>query len=184
MLELHIDQQRLWDEEHEVFIPIKEQTLRLEHSLLSLSKWESKWHVPFLSKNEKTREQLLDYVRCMTVTQNVDENTYYALSKKNFDEINDYIGNPMSATTFQVAGEGHGQQKPNRETMTSELIYYYMSAYSIPYECEKWHLNRLLNLIRIASIKNSSPKYRSKKDVMSQNARLNAARRARLGTKG
>lgn len=170
----------LWNDELQEFIDVKECTLVLEHSLISVSKWESKWLKPFLSKDAKTREETIDYIRCMTLTQNVDPMVYYSLSNDNINEINKYIESPMSATTIK----NDTGVRASREIVTSELIYYWMVAMEIPFECEKWHLNRLMNLIQICSIKNQPPKKMGRKALLSQNAALNAARRKRLGTKG
>lgn len=173
----------LWDEKNEIFIPVpaeKEQTLQLEHSLISLSKWESKWCKPYYSKKEKTYEEIIDYIRCMTLTPNVKPEVYYRLTDDNVDQIVKYIEAPMTATTFYEDKTGRGI----RETITSELIYYWMIEAKIPFECQKWHINRLLTLIRVCNIKNSPPKKRSKGDIMRSNAALNAARRKRLNTKG
>ena len=164
----------------EFFILHKEQTLQLEHSLVSLSKWESKWCKAFLSKQEKTFEETMDYIKCMTITQNVDPDVYNRLSRSNVDEINKYIEAPMTATTFY----GETQKGRSNETVTSELIYYWMISLNIPMECQKWHLNRLLTLIRVCNVKNTPPKKMSKRDIMSRNAALNAARRKQYGTKG
>ena len=126
----------LWDEKNEEFIPIpatKEQTLQLEHSLLSLSKWESKWCKPFFTKEEKTNEEIIDYIRCMTITTNVKPDVYYCLSKENISEVIKYIDAPMTATTFSKQKRGG----INREQVTSELIYYWMIALNIPFECQK-----------------------------------------------
>ena len=173
-----------YDEEKNEFITIngleKDKTLQLEHSLVSLSKWESKWHKPFLTKNDKTVEETLDYIRCMTLDRNADPGIYKLLTKENIKEINDYIGNPMTATTFNE----RNQSSNNREIITSELVYYWMVALNIPFECEKWHLNRLLTLVRICNIKNQPPKKRSCGDIMRSNAELNAARRKLLNSKG
>lgn len=180
MLRITVPAAEFWDEIHEEFIYKKEQTLQLEHSLVSLSKWESKWNKAFLGKQEKTDEEILDYVRCMTLTQNVDPEVYTRLSAVNYLEINAYIEAPMTATYFSE----DKQAKGNREVVTSELIYYWMISYNIPVEFQKWHLNRLLTLIRVCNIKNSPPKKRSKRELMRRNAALNAARRSRLGSKG
>ena len=180
MLKITVPAAEFWDEIHEEFIYKKEQTLQLEHSLVSLSKWESKWNKAFLGKQEKTDEEILDYVRCMTLTQNVDPEVYTRLSATNYLEINAYIEAPMTATYFSE----DKQAKGNREVVTSELIYYWMISYNIPVEFQKWHLNRLLTLIRVCNIKNSPPKKRSKRELMRRNAALNAARRSRLGSKG
>lgn len=169
-----------WDEVKGEFVEPKTQTLQLEHSLVSLSKWESKWCKPFLSSNEKTAEETLDYIKCMTLTQNVDPDVYNHLTAKNIEEINQYIYAPMTATTFSEDKRGKG----SREVVTSELVYYWMIALNIPFECQKWHLNRLLTLIRVCNIKNTPPKKMSKRDIMSRNAALNEARRKRLNTTG
>ena len=168
------------EEKQEFFILHKEQTLCLEHSLVSLSKWESKWCKAFLSKEEKTLEETLDYIKCMTITQNVNPDIYNYLSKSNIEEINSYIEAPMTATTFY----NDNQKGRSKEIITSELIYYWMISLNIPMECQKWHLNRLLTLIRVCNIKNSPPKKMSKGDIMRRNASLNAARRKKLGSKG
>ena len=180
MLEIIVPAKEQWDEYNQEFIITKEQTLKLEHSLVSLSKWESKWCKPFLSKEGKTREEIIDYIKCMTLTQNVDENVYNGLTNSNIEQINRYIDAPMTATWFNE----EKTNKPNREQITSELIYYWMVALNIPFECQKWHLNRLITLIKICNIKNQKPKKRSRREIMSQNAALNAARRKRLNSKG
>lgn len=180
MLEITIPSRELYDDATQQFINTKEQTLRLEHSLVSLSKWESKWCKVFLSKREKTLEETIDYIRCMTLTQNVDPNIYNYLTNENITQINQYIEAPMTATTFTEDRSSKG----NGELVTSELIYYWMIALNIPFECRKWHLNRLLTLIRICNIKNQPPKKMGKRDTVSQYAQLNAARRKQLNTKG
>lgn len=169
-----------WDEEKEEFVQAAEQILELEHSLVSLSKWESKWNKPFLSKDERTSEEILDYIKFMTLTPDVDPAVYGKLTTKNFEQINSYISAPMTATTFHNDKNG----KNSREIVTSELIYYWMIALNIPFECQYWHLNRLLTLVRVCNIKNTPPKKQSKGDIMRRNAALNAERRARLNTKG
>lgn len=158
----------------------KEQTLQLEHSLLTLSKWESRWCKIFFSKEEKTNEELIDYVRCMTIVPNVPDSVYNRLSDENIDAIKKYINAPMTATTFRAEQNG----KPNREKITSELVYYWMFTLGIPKECEKWHLNRLLTLIRVFNVKNQPPKKTSRGELMRRNAALNAARRRQLNSNG
>ena len=180
MLRIVIPEGQLFNEETEEFVYTKEQTLQLEHSLVSLSKWESKWHKPFLGKDDKTFDETIDYIKCMTLTPNIDPNTYLFLTKENIKDINDYIGDSMTATTFSE----NSPNTRNREIITSELIYYWMIALNIPFECQKWHLNRLLTLIRICNIKNQPSKKRSKSEIMSRNAALNAARRKQLNSKG
>lgn len=180
MLQITIAGNEVYDEKTQEFINVKETTLKLEHSLVSISKWESKWHKAFLGKEEKTFDETIDYIKCMTLTQNVDPNIYRVLSEENVKEINDYIYNPMTATTFYEEGNGGC----NRDTVTSELIYYWMITLNIPVEFQKWHINRLLTLIRVCNIKNNPPKKRSAREIMSSNAALNAARRKQLNTKG
>ena len=180
MLQITIPAVELWDERKQEFVTTKEQTLQLEHSLVSLSKWESKWCKPFLTKQEKTFEETLDYIKCMTITQNVDPEVYNYLTNENIEEINKYIEAPMTATYFS----DDKTAKSSREQITAELIYYWMIALNIPFECQKWHLNRLLTLIKVCNIKNQPPKKRSRKEIMSRNAALNAARRKQLNTRG
>lgn len=180
MLQIVIPGQEFWDEQKQEFINTKEQVLQLEHSLISLSKWEAKWCKVFLSKQEKTQEETIDYIKCMTITPNVDPEVYSHLTRENIKEIEDYIAAPMTATYFSSDNAG----KSSREQVTSELIYYWMIALNIPFECQKWHLNRLLTLIKVCNIKNQPPKKMSKREIMSRNAALNAARRQQLNTKG
>ena len=169
-----------WDEEKNEFVEAKTQVLDLEHSLISLSKWESKWCKPFLSKADKTVEETIDYIRFMTITKNVKPEVYGCLTSENIEQINKYIEAPMTATTFYE----DRQSKGSRETITAELIYYWMIALQIPFECQKWHLNKLLTLIRVCNVKNAPPKKMSKREIASRNAALNAARRKQLNTKG
>lgn len=157
----------------------KGQVLQLEHSLVSLSKWESKWQKPFLTKDEKTMEESIDYISCMTLTKNVDLETYSFITDHNLQEVKDYIKNPMTATTFSKEN-----QTPNREIITAELLYYWMIAMTIPFECQKWHLNRLLTLINVCNIKNKPAKKMNKREVAGRNAKINAARKQALNTKG
>lgn len=169
-----------WDEKTERFIEPKTKVLQLEHSLVSLSKWESKWCKPFLSKNNMTNEETIDYIKCMTLTQNVDPTVYEHLTQQNIDDVVQYINAPMTATTFSK----DKNRKTNNEIVTAELIYYWMIASQIPFECQKWHINRLITLIRVCNIKNQPPKKRSKREIMHSNAALNAARRAKMHSRG
>ena len=180
MLQITIPSTELWDEQKEEFVYTKEKTLQLEHSLVSISKWESKCNKSFLSSKEKTTEEIIDYIRCMTITQNVDPEVYTRLPNRTIQQIYDYVNAPMTATVFSDTGRKGG----NRDVITSELIYYWMIALNIPFECQKWHLNRLLTLIRVCEIKNAPPKKMSKRETMSRNAALNAARRKKYNTKG
>lgn len=180
MLQIMIPKSEQWDESTNEFIVTKEQTLKLEHSLVSLSKWESKWCKPFLSKKEKSVEEVMDYIRCMTITQNVDPNVYFALSKDNIEQINNYISAPMTATTFRP----DPRDRTRNRVITAEVIYNWMFTFNIPMECQKWHLNRLLTLIRVCSIESAPSKKMSQKEIMAQNSMLNAARRKKHHTRG
>lgn len=182
MLQITIPEVELWDESKKEFVRTKSQTLSLEHSLVSISKWEAKWHKPFISKESKTNEETIDYIRCMTITQNVDQDVYNYLTQANLKEINKYIDDPMTATWFNERKDV--PKPPNREQITSELIYYWMIALEIPMDCQRWHLNRLFTLIRICNLKNKPAKKQSKKETLSNNAALNAARKQQLGTSG
>lgn len=174
MLKIVVKGRELFDERTETFIETKDTTLQLEHSLMSLAKWESKWHKPFLDeKTEKTNDEIKDYIRCMTITQNVDPMVYECLTQKNIKEIRDYIDDPTTATWFNDKKTTQGRKKP----VTAELIYYWMITLEIPFECEKWHLNRLLTLIRVCNIEGSPKTKMSKTDIMKQNAMLNAQRK-------
>jgi hypothetical protein len=171
-----------WDEEKQEFVEPKIQTLKLEHSLVSLSKWESKWRKPFLTDKEKTPEESLDYIKFMTLTQNVDPDVYNYISQENMNEIRDYIGAELTATTFSQDKNSKGRL--NGEQITSELVYYWMVALQIPFECQKWHLSRLITLVKVCNIKNQPPKKMSRSELASRNRSLNAARRQRLNSKG
>ena len=169
-----------FDQKTSRFISTKEQKLVLEHSLLSIAKWEMKWHKAYLSQIPKTEEEELDYIRCMCLNEPLNPMVLLSLSKENIKAIADYISDPMTATTFN-----RRDQKPSREIITNELIYFWMANFNIPFDpCQKWHLNRLMTLIEVASIKNQPPKKMSNRDIYSQNAALNAARRAKYGTRG
>ena len=180
MLQITIPGEELWDEKKEEFVSRKEQTLKLEHSLVSLSKWESKWKKSFLSRKDKTYDETIDYIRCMTITQNVDPEVYEHLTNENINQVNAYIEAPMSATYFPEEKDKGG----SREQITAELIYYWMISLNIPFECQKWHLNRLLALIKVCNMKNRPPKSMNRKEIMRRNAALNAQRRAKLHSKG
>ena len=179
MLQITVPAGTLWDERIEEFVSTKEQTLQLEHSLVSLSKWESKWHKPFLSDKEKTFEETIDYIRCMTITQNVKPEVYLFLTKENVDQIYEYINDPMTATTFNDLDNTF-----NREVITAEIVYYWMISLNIPIEFQKWHLNKLITLIKVISLKNAPKKKISKQAYMEQMSRLNDARRKEWNTKG
>lgn len=188
MLKITIPATKLYDEKRNLFISTKEQTLQLEHSLISVSKWESKWCIPFFGKtkdDKKTQEQSLDYIRCMTITQNVDDDTYYAIQHypNIVKAITEYIAAPMTATWIREDPNKTGV----REIVTSELIYYWMLSYGIPLECEKWHLNRLMMLIRVFNAKNNSSSNGSKgfsRESAAARRNLNKQRRAAAHSRG
>lgn len=180
MLKLVIPAVEGFKESDSTFIEIeKERVLVLEHSLVSLSKWESKWCAPFLSRTEHTALQKLDYIKCMTITQNVDDAVYLRLTADHFKAIQEYIDAPMTATTISDI-----RRQTSREIVTAEIIYYWMVAFNIPFECEKWHLNRLLTLTNVCSIKQQDPKKMRGTALNRHNTALNEARRAQLGTRG
>lgn len=180
MLQITVPAAEYWDELHQEFVYTKEQTLQLEHSLVSISKWESKWCKIFLSKQPKTYEETIDYIQCMTLTQNVDPKVYMGLTNDNISKINKYIESPMTATFFS----DEPKKGRSSEQVTSELIYYWMISLNIPFECQKWHLNRLLTLIRVCEIKNQPPKKRSTSEIIRRNSALNAARKKQFNTRG
>lgn len=180
MLTIEISSNEFFDEIKEEFVTTKAWTLHLEHSLISVSKWESRHNKPFFSTTkEKTHAETLYYIKCMTLDKSVDDSVYDSLTMADLKKIEEYIAAPMTATTFS-----DNSNKPNREIITSELIYYWMVAQNIPFECEKWHLNRLITLLRVCNVKNSPKKKRSRREIMAENAALNAARRKKYNTKG
>ena len=172
-----------WDDEKEEFVEAKIQILQLEHSLVSLSKWEAKWKKPFLTQDKKTLEETVDYIRCMTITQNIQPIVYEKITDDNIRQVNEYIEDSMTATWFNEPKGGKG--KNNTEQITSELIYYWMLTCNIPFECQKWHLNRLMTLIKICDAKNKSGDNKmSNKEIANSYKALNAARRKKYNTRG
>lgn len=172
MLSITIPTSELYDEKNNKVFYTKETTIQIEHSLVSISKWEAKYKKPFISDTPKTNKETIDYIRFMTITQNVDPNIYNYLTQDNIEEIKRYIDDPMTATTVKDNKTGKS------EIVTSELIYYWMIASEIPFECQRWHLSRLMTLIRVCSAKNQPSKKMSKNDILKRNSRVNAARRA------
>ena len=181
MLALELPKKEFFDEETQNFITYESLTLELEHSLVSLSKWESKFEKPFLDSRHKTDEESFYYIYCMILTQNVSENVLSRLTPQQIQQINTYVDSKMTATTFQE--EKHSSKK-NQEIITAELVYYWMVTLNIPMECQYWHLNRLFTLIKVFSVKNSKPKKMSKSEMLARNRSLNAKRKAELGTSG
>lgn len=180
MLQIEIPKREVFDEETDTFHLIEGATLKLEHSLISISKWEAKWCKPFLDSKEKTIEETIDYIRCMSVIPNTDPAVFNNLTTDNINEVSRYIDAPMTATTFNNVFD----EKPSREIITSEIIYYWMIFNNVPMECQKWHLNRLLTLIKVCVKKNSPGKKIPKNTLLAKQAELNAMRRASLNTKG
>lgn len=191
MLKITISAKEGWDSIKEEFVKTEPITICLEHSLVSLSKWEAQYRKPYLSTKDKTAEEILYYVKCMTITQNVDPKVYELLGPADFKKINDYVNDTATATWFNdKKPEGAAPVRNNQQIITSELIYYWMVSYRIPFNpCEKWHLNRLLTLIRICNVEEAKQSGKhggkmSKRDILSQNRSLNAARRQKLNTRG
>lgn len=180
MLTIIIPGIEFFKEDSQEFISIGDVTLELEHSLVSLSKWEQTYEKPFLAKEKKSTEEVLNYIKMMTLTPNISEETFARLSESNLEEINSYIDAKMTATWFN-----DGPSPPaSQVVITSELIYYWMITFQIPFECENWHLNRLFTLIRVCNIKQAKPKKMSRSEIAARNRELNARRKAQLGSSG
>jgi hypothetical protein len=181
MLTITVPDKELFNDATQEFIKVKGRELRLEHSLVSLSKWESKFHKPFLTKENKPRVEIIEYIKCMTITQNVEDNVFKAIDHKVINEVTAYLEDPMTATTFSKQEE---KRTINQEVITAEIIYYWMVALQIPMECQKWHLNRLLTLINVCNIKNQPKRKMSKAAILARNRALNDERRQRFDSAG
>lgn len=182
MIRILLPEKELYDEVNNKFVYLPSRELILEHSLVSISKWESKWHKSFLNTDDKSFDEVMDYIKCMCVEELEDENDLYRLSEENVSDINAYIQDSMTATTFSDFSDNKNTK--TREIITSEIIYYWMIANNIPFECQYWHLNKLLTLIKVCSIKNSPEKKMSTSEILSRNKALNAARRKKMNSKG
>lgn len=180
MLEIIVPENEFYDVQQNRFIFVPACTLTLEHSLISIAKWESKWHIPYLTDKKKTVEQEMDYIRCMIVTPIKDLQILSSFTKQNIRDIRAYIEDPMTATTFSKS-----TQPASKRVITAEVLYSRMFASNIPMECQKWHLNRLVTLLKACDIlNNSNPSKMSKQQTIAYNARQNAMRRAKHNTKG
>lgn len=189
-LVIHLEERELWDEKAQEFLTFPAQTIKLEHSLISLTKWEERWHEPLLGrageKPNRTEEQDISYIECMMITQNLPPRFYESLDASVIQKIFEYMNDPHTATTFP---ERPGSRKPTKKkTVTSELIYYWMIQAQIPFSCEKWHLSRLLTLIKVCDVKNAeqNPKKgkMSRSKLAAERRALNAQRKAQLNTTG
>ena len=183
MLTLEIPAKSIWDEGMEIFIDVPAAILKLEHSLVSLSKWEAKWKKPFFDDKAKTYAEMIDYIRCMSLDEITDSGVFNYLGPGEIAKIKAYMNDTMTATWFTEHGSG-GKGSLKKNVVTAEIIYYWMISLQIPMECQYWHLNRLLTLIRVCNAKNAPSKKMSKKEVAMQNHRLNAQRRKASRSRG
>lgn len=180
MLTITVPSQELWDEANEEFVNFEETTLELEHSLVAISKWESKYKKPFLETSDKTREETLGYVEAMCLTPNTAPEVFHRLSNANLEAVQAYISDTMTATWFNE----NNRTPKSREKITSELVYHWMTSLNIDWQAQDWHINRLLTLIRIFGVKNAKPEKMSRADQMARRREINERNKKRLGTDG
>lgn len=183
MLSVKINSIEMFDEISKEFVNTEETTIHLEHSLVSLSKWEATWEKPFLNDTDKTNEEVLDYIKCMSISGEISDDVIYRLSNENVKEISKYIDSKMTATWFNEPKFNKGGVV-KKEVITAEIIYYWMIAATIPFECQHWHLNRLLTLIKVCNQKNAPEKKMGRQELAARNKALNEARKAQLNTNG
>lgn len=184
MISITVPKSEVFDNANQVFRRVtKETTIQLEHSLISLQKWEAKWHVPFLTKNEKTLEQTVDYIRCMCLTSNVKDDVFYCIPRSEMERIADYIKDPMTATTVNNRS-GQLSRKARNKVVTAEVIYYWMISLNIPSEYKKWHLNQLLMLIQVINAESAQPTKKKRHEVMAEYRAINEANKKKFNTKG
>lgn len=180
MLTIVVQGDELWDEEAEKFCYTEDTVLQFEHSLVSLSKWEAKYHKLFLTKEPKTEEEMGGYIQAMLLTPDVPIEVFDRMTKEQFEELDAYINDPMTGSTISEMPQG----SRTSERLSSELIYFWMSQYNIDISHKHDHLNRLFTLIKIHHAKTQKPKKMSKNARAQQMAELNAQRKAQMGTKG
>lgn len=182
MLQITVPKTEIFNENTNQFLWIPETTIQMEHSLVSLSKWEEKHHKAYLDpKLQHSATEILDYFKCMTITKNVKDSVFLALSQRNIEEISSYINDPMTATTFN---EMATTKKHSSKFITSEYLYFCMFSLGVPIECEKWHINRLMTLLKIFEEENKPQKKRSEAETLNYYAKLNAERKRKWHTKG
>lgn len=182
MLIVNIPGQELWDENNQRFIKVDDTTLEMENSLYAIANWESKWGKSFFQNDEKTEAETIDYIKQMTINK-VDDMVYKCIDRQTFCKIKDYINLPMTATKINSKRNQNGNVQSS-SYITAEIIYYMMLTLGIPPEYDRWHINRLITLIRVCQIKSQPPQKMSQQEAIAYQARLNAERRAKLKSKG